>query len=270
MNREQRLAAAALTLVDVGAIKDRRDQLMERAGELRHLPRRWRLACLVDGLVPSAALDAARDFVGSERWVLVLAGARGTGKSVAACWWAVVHSARWCCPQQLVDWRSRELLGGIALDKLSLAHHLVIDDMGTENLSPENTSRLSAVINERYQQNAPTVITTNLKASEFRERYRHRISDRIKERGSYKQIPAPVIRGHHDVDEGPYVEALRLAAAVDNLTRGQLIVESISELGLDLEAVDKRARTIEQDRSSRAERIDHILTDAADRFRRKT
>ena len=56
---------------------------------------------------------------------------------------------------------------------------LIIDDLGTENVTGFTISQLFSVINERIQRERSTIISTNLNLIEFRDHYTERISSRI-------------------------------------------------------------------------------------------
>ncbi len=55
---------------------------------------------------------------------------------------------------------------------------LVLDDLGTQNATPWAREKLFQVINHRYTQRLPTVITTNVNLSEIDERVSSRLQDR--------------------------------------------------------------------------------------------
>ena len=56
---------------------------------------------------------------------------------------------------------------------------IIIDDLGTENISAFTTSQLFNVINKRIIKEQPLVISTNLKINEIKEQYSERIYSRI-------------------------------------------------------------------------------------------
>lgn len=56
---------------------------------------------------------------------------------------------------------------------------LVIDDLGTEFLTPFTTSLFYNIINSRILENKPTVISTNLTMPEIQKRYTNRIASRF-------------------------------------------------------------------------------------------
>jgi len=56
---------------------------------------------------------------------------------------------------------------------------LIIDDLGTEQLTEWSSSILYEIIDTRYRSDKPLIITTNLQRQEFQNRYHQRINDRI-------------------------------------------------------------------------------------------
>lgn len=56
---------------------------------------------------------------------------------------------------------------------------LVIDDLGTENVSEFTKEKIFNLIDTRYRANKPMLITTNLTPDEIREKLGSRIADRI-------------------------------------------------------------------------------------------
>ena len=64
---------------------------------------------------------------------------------------------------------------------------LIIDDLGTENLTPFVISQLFHVINSRDLSRKTTIISTNLSPEELQSTYTERISSRLM--GQYTPIP---------------------------------------------------------------------------------
>ena len=69
-------------------------------------------------------------------------------------------------------------------DALTDCDLLVIDDLGTEFLTPFTTSLFYNIINSRILENKPTIISTNLTIAEIEKRYSNRIASRFI--GSYE------------------------------------------------------------------------------------
>ena len=72
------------------------------------------------------------------------------------------------------------------IDALLGVDLLVIDDLGTEFLSPFTQSVFYNIVNTRILNNHPTIINTNLSLAEIEQRYSPRISSRFI--GNYKMI----------------------------------------------------------------------------------
>jgi DNA replication protein DnaC len=73
---------------------------------------------------------------------------------------------------------------------LEKASKLVIDDIGTEYSDQKGfvTSFVDGLINERYANLLPTVITTNLRVETFTERYGERVARRVRTVGTFVSI----------------------------------------------------------------------------------
>jgi DNA replication protein DnaC len=101
---------------------------------------------------------------------LILYGPTGCGKTHLAC--AVLscvledgyRAAYWCVPQML------EMLmpGGdegeqqMILDKALLSRVLLLDDLGAEKPSEWTRKELTIILDARWRENRPTIVTTNL------------------------------------------------------------------------------------------------------------
>ena len=76
---------------------------------------------------------------------------------------------------------------------------LAIDDLGTENVSVKvygnEVSPVTEILYHRYQQQLPTVITTNLTPPQLRERYGERVADRFREMMRFVIYENPSYRG---------------------------------------------------------------------------
>lgn len=146
-----------------------------------------------------AAVDDARD-------MLVLSGAPGCGKTVAAAAWLVGfvrdkanwkpdgfddktprfrwHRPVWVTAARLARW---ERYDEEKMDELLKTPRLVVDDLGGEYMDKGGfyASLLDEIVNERQAASRPTVLTTNLDAEAFKARYGERIVDRIREGGRF-------------------------------------------------------------------------------------
>jgi len=64
---------------------------------------------------------------------------------------------------------------------LANADLLIIDDLGTESISDWSVSKVYNIIDNRYRNGLPLIITTNLKLAELKETYHERTYDRLLE-----------------------------------------------------------------------------------------
>lgn len=147
-------------------------------------------------------LQVVREFAGT---ILVLSGGRGIGKTFAAGYWLSqvapgphaflqTTSARFVPALQLhrVSRYSEEQMGS-----LERARKLVIDDLSTEFVDEKGSlsSLLDGLVDARYRNLLPMIITTNLSAKDFKKRYGERIADRIRESGAFVPFDEPSMRG---------------------------------------------------------------------------
>lgn len=153
----------------------------------------------LDSTEAMSVVDGATDF-------LVLSGGPGCGKTVAAAAWILSYvldrknwkqtqydssPARilglapiWVTAAKLARW---ERYDEDQMQKLLRTPRLVIDDLGGEYLDKGGfyASLLDEIVNERQAETKPTIMTTNLNAEAFKERYGERIIDRIREGGRF-------------------------------------------------------------------------------------
>lgn len=145
------------------------------------VPRRHQNAILDGEIRDTSAMRSARAYMRNmDRFpCLVLAGATGCGKSVAAAWtigefggvW--IYSTNLGKAQREPDLWHRILTSGL----------LVIDDVGAEYADDKGWFQgvLADVIIQRYDSMLPTVLTTNLTLARFVERYGARMGERVQD-----------------------------------------------------------------------------------------
>lgn len=127
---------------------------------------------------------------------LVLAGLPWAGKTTAAAVW-LVNSRRpkrhpragdpmFVSAAKLTRASSYDDASG-ELARAEWARLLVLDDLGAEFADAKGhwQARLDALIDARYENELPTIITTNLTADDFKARYQERITRRISESGRF-------------------------------------------------------------------------------------
>jgi DNA replication protein DnaC len=149
----------------------------------------------------SEPLEAALEFMASDKTLFFLAGNTGTGKTIAAC------VAAWRAPGSVRFVKAIELVQHGAFDPeywddLRGARTLVIDDLGTEPLdvSGWGLSCILGLIDERYDARHKTFVTVNKTMEEFFSRYGMdggRLRDRLREAGMFVEFSGPSLRGNH-------------------------------------------------------------------------
>lgn len=157
-------------------------------------------AVVQKGLDDSPAHDAVRDWARGKSWCLLLLGGVGCGKSTACghfaievarkeerrpVWARAVEASRMSAfgddaEQRFAKWREANLL--------------VLDDLGTELMTPTWQQALDDILDYRYQHSLRTLLPTNLSAEEFKKRYGERIADRIRHEGTIRQLAGESMR----------------------------------------------------------------------------
>lgn len=163
----------------------------------------------MESLRPTKALEAVMADVPG---ILVLSGGVGCGKTMAAVWWLYAFataSANWETGETPRFKPKRKPYFSTAaavarwprydsdvMEARMGSPRLVIDDLGKEYLDANGSylATLEEIIDARYSRRLPLVMTTNMTAAAFRERYTARIADRINEVGSFLSINAPSMR----------------------------------------------------------------------------
>lgn len=181
-------------------IERRRRQRDERERVLSVLDEVPRVRALVEkGLNPSPAHDAVQEWARTKSWCLLLLGGVGCGKSSAAGAFAVKFGedggkAGWV---RAVEASRLSAFGAEAEARFQAWRTigcLVLDDLGTELMTPTWQQALDDVLDYRYQHSLRTVLPSNLSAEEFKSRYGDRISDRIRHDGTVRLLDAKSLR----------------------------------------------------------------------------
>lgn len=145
------------------------------------------------------ALDTAREYCeafGSKPQNLLISGGVGTGKTyLSACiLGALTDKAIWCeyvTAIRYLQWAEAEQFGRVYPDgrgfrRFARCDLLVLDDLGTEYLSPFAQTAFYDLVNTRLQQRRCTVITTNLTSDGLSERYLPQTASRLQ--GEYEML----------------------------------------------------------------------------------
>lgn len=165
-----------------------------------------------------ALLAVARD----SGLLVVLSGGVGCGKTTAASWW-LAHGAHKVMPYLKVrppcfitaPWVERHSrYDHEVMSRLEQARALVLDDLGMEYADAKGNflADIDAVIDTRYRNMLPTVITTNLKADDFKQRYGRRFRDRVVEGGCFCNVNGPSLRRGKGGRRGKQTKTLSIEA----------------------------------------------------------
>lgn len=182
----------------VAACEQERGQARERRVRQAGIPAKDVERIIAGELEETAAVGYARQALREGWTLLVLSGPPGVGKTTAAGLWLAEQSDRgglMCIDaHRLSRWPRYD---GAQMAKLEDASALVIDDLGAEYDDKPGAFRslLDGLLNVRYADCQPTLVTTNLPATSFCERYGERIVDRIREAGRFMAVAGPSLRG---------------------------------------------------------------------------
>jgi DNA replication protein DnaC len=126
---------------------------------------------------------------------VILSGGVGVGKSIAAALWLRrMRDKHGACGML---WRHAHEVARVSgygheeeQKQLEQCNFLVLDDLGVEFSDAKGffAATIDSLIYQRHGNRRPTVCTTNLAASDFKERYGARVVDRIKQVGAFVQI----------------------------------------------------------------------------------
>jgi DNA replication protein DnaC len=127
--------------------------------------------------------------------VLVLSGPAGCGKTVAATWWAW-NKAPFCRFLRSTTFAASSRYNHEQREQWLDASALVLDDLGTEYADAKGNYQvdLDELVDTFYGDRRPLIITTNCTQPEFKTRYGARITDRIRECGTFFSISGQSMR----------------------------------------------------------------------------
>ena len=134
------------------------------------------------------AFDAAVDFAAEPQGWLILTGPSGSGKTHLAAAIANMQLQRgapaiFITAADLLDHLRAAFAPGSELsydrlfDRVRNAPVLIIDDLGQQSGTPWAQEKLDQLLNHRYNNRLPTVITGELPADSLEERWHNRFSD---------------------------------------------------------------------------------------------
>lgn len=147
------------------------------------------------GALEKPATIGTREYASGPLTFCLLTGGAGSGKTIAAVeallnarmawgggrsWCYSPSEARFVLSSDLARLSYFELEAQQRLGRLERVPWLVIDDLGSELMTPGWASNLGEIINQRNSARRKTIITTNLDGDGFRARYDERIYSRIK------------------------------------------------------------------------------------------
>jgi DNA replication protein DnaC len=127
--------------------------------------------------------------------IVVLSGSVGCGKTVAAGHWLYHARGGPYFSTAAALCRANRYEKVPAWSEASAA---VIDDLGAEYADTKGAFQadLDEIIAHYHGQKKRLVITTNLRAKEFKQRYGERIASRIRECGQFVPLAGPDLRGN--------------------------------------------------------------------------
>jgi DNA replication protein DnaC len=172
----------ALGELEEAEARARADRERLRSWGERHVPRL--IAAALASVRDTQALQMAGAWLNQPKPWLVLLGAPGTGKSVAAAW-----ALRRCFENgDTVAWQSAATIatraGGFNGEELATRLRgvdvLAVDDLGAEHDSDWGRSVLREVLQSRHDDGLRTIVTSNLFGAEFRGHIGTRLADRVR------------------------------------------------------------------------------------------
>lgn len=185
-------AATEARLAEVIAAEGRR----QRETVLEHAAVPRRLWAALDSLEETDAMRALAAWRRGGKTFLVLEGGVGVGKTVAAASFAARPGGLF---RKAADVARLSSFDAATWDMLYRSPALALDDLGAESLDEKGWARnaILGLLDRRYDDAAPTVITTNLGIESFRERYGQdggRLFDRLKEAAEWVAIGGASMR----------------------------------------------------------------------------
>ncbi len=180
--------------------RERRQHASLVKSALERLPGRLREAVLVTSHESTPAVQAAFNWLGTKKRLLMLRGGVGVGKTFAAALAAKSLAEATTKTGVGISWhRPNDFVSAVLhtydAESPKLGRTLVIvDDVGRETKA-DLCEALCAFLDDYT---ARVIITTNLKKADFRERYDARLVDRLREYGEAFDIKGESRRGTNE------------------------------------------------------------------------
>jgi len=198
------------------------------------------------------ALNQSTQFASDLKGWLVFMGGYGCGKTHLAA--AIANTVvRLGVPTlfltvpDLLDWLrfaygSTEANFESRFDEIRNVALLVLDDLGTQNATPWAEEKLYQIINHRYVNRLPTIVTTNQSINEIEGRIRSRLED--PDLVSIIKINAPDYRTPLRETSGPQLSSLHMHA---NRSFGNFSLREAEKLPADeQQSLNKAFRAAQQ------------------------
>ena len=173
-------------------------------GSDARLQRQWvppiSCGCSFDTFIPDNEeerehLEKCKKWAGNPRGVALLRGNIGTGKTfLAVAMLRDFGSGKFVPHRKLLElFNEAARFKGVEkaqedLRKIRDASFLVIDDVGVFSSGNKDIDVLQTLINQRYEQRKPTVITTNLDAEGLKSLLSERIADRLSQAVQLRRV----------------------------------------------------------------------------------
>lgn len=147
------------------------------------------------------SLEAARAFVRALDRNLIILGYVGTGKTLLASVIATETPSLFANTPDITSrifsgYRTKDGSVEAVIETLSLCPVLVLDDYGTSALERNESiiDKIYQIVNSRYINGLPTVVTTNMRADELMSQY-PRVFDRLRENAYMVTTGTKSLRG---------------------------------------------------------------------------
>ena len=140
------------------------------------VPDRVRRA-LLENFYQTPETIAVDEWLASRKAMMLLAGPPGTGKSVAAGHALMRRGGAWAHVSEIADVYGFDRAAVVS--RLKTARFLVLDDLGTEQKSEGARDAVVSVLLVRFENELPTVMTSNLSADAWKLYADERVRDRL-------------------------------------------------------------------------------------------